>query len=123
MNEYEMPHDEEEEDKPSVPDQLEAIFPKNVHGRYTVANMSQFRMAWAIVDDSAATREGLEKAFHDPASTEGIKKQAAKADMSVSMYIDAKAATSEELSQAKADLIHSYIRNTLQEYGLISEDS
>jgi len=126
MNEYEMPHDDEEEEKVPVLEQLEALYPKDGHGRFTVNTVSEFRIAWGIIDDSGATRLGLEKAYHDPDTEEQIKKASRKAGFGhhhagVESYIDHKAEEAEEMTQAKADLIHSYIRNTLTAYGLIDE--
>ena len=118
-----MPH-EDDDDKPSVPDQLETLFPKDARGRYTIGTLTEIRQAFAIIDDAAATRNGLEKAYHDPKTKKSIEKQADKAGhgSNVNAYIDEKAAEAEEMSKAKADIIHSYIRNNIDEYAAPAED-
>ena len=106
-----------DEEKEPVPVQLESAFPKDAEGKYSILHLSQLRNAFAIIDDATATREGLQKAYDEESSRATIVKAAAKADdgdgLTVEEYINEKAMKAEEMSQAKADVIHSYIMNLL----------
>ena len=103
-----------DEDKPSVEEALLAEFGIGAGGRYYISSQNDLRAAFAIIDDAAATREGLEKAYADPKTRASIEKQAAKAGddgegLSVAEYINEKAAVAEMMSRAKADVIYSYL--------------
>ena len=106
----------------TVPELLEDEF-GYVSGRYTdLKDLTGLRKAFAIIDDATATRDGLEEAYDE--SPDAIKKQAKKggygdSESGVAEFINDKAAEAEALPKAKADVIHSYIRNLLEEFGLV----
>ena len=95
----------------SIPELLEDEFGYD-GGRYLSLNsLTELKAAFAIIDDAAATRQGLEDLKNS--DLKAITKAALKQEppMTVDEYINDKARKAEEMSHAKAEVVHSYIRN------------